>query len=218
MISPMSLPRFLFPVTVAVVAVCVGIALIWDGAGTNPATAAPTVEAAAAPQATTSTVYPRAITSDSILWGNRGTYYGRGWWVDVESERQAYTRGAQGKRSHWEAVKEIAAQVTSSFVVVDNAWGVTDAEWEMFIRDTAAVLDDDVCLVFVAPVFHPDWGTERASIVARRAAILRDAITDQPCHMVIPWDHAVARDKSLVTDGQHPSAAGALWLQRAIIG
>lgn len=190
-----------------------------------PAVTTPPVRAAAAAVnvtatvTTTPTIWPKAITSDSILWDNRGAYYGHGWWVDVESERQAYTRGAQNKRSHWEAVQEIIPQTGRTLIVVDNAWGVTDEQWRRFVGNVVALLPDDKCLVFVAPYFSAAVDLERHEIVAARAAVLREEIAKQPCHTVIPWDEAAAADPSLVKpapDGQHPTAAGATWLQQQI--
>lgn len=181
----------------------------------NP-TPKPTPSPKPAPQAT---IYPKAITSDSILWDNRGAYYGRGWWVDVESARQAYTRGARNLRSHWEAVQGIIPQTGRTLIVVDNAAGVTDEQWRRFVADTVALLPDDKCLVFVAPYFSPDVDPERHKIVAARATVLRKEITKQPCHTVIPWDEAAAKNPTFVKpapDGQHPTAAGAAWLQQQI--
>ena len=139
-------------------------------------------------------------------------------WVDTEYGRNPYTAGMAGRASTasiWPLVLD-RSRYGGWIIIQDNGVGCPDSLWERLIQQIVDETPDDRCLMFIPPVFHPDWNATHAAHAAARAAVMVAIATEQPVRSTIPWHVAVSNDATLVTDGQHPSTSGKIWLRRHI--
>ena len=156
------------------------------------------------------------ITGDSILRLTQSglTGLGSGVFFDVEDGRQVAVRGATGRLSSSEAVRNYLPMVAPGgvFVFQDNGAQASVSEWRSLLRSVVDTLPDDRCLIGVLPVMVAPLNAAAAQDTAVKAQVMVQEFVRQPCHDYVRWNQQVAKDKSLVYDGQHPGPAGVAWL------
>jgi hypothetical protein len=140
------------------------------------------------------------------------------YWIDVEYGRNAYTAGLGGRASHesiWDLV--LSRSQPGGFIIIqDNGLGVSDGAWEILVERIVRTTPDDRTVVFILPVFHWMWSREYHIETTVRRNIMKSIAVQQPKRCVIDWSKAVLGDRTMVYDGQHPSARGKIWLRRAL--
>jgi hypothetical protein len=163
-------------------------------------------------------------TGDSILAKVLKVRSAGGWiltadrWIDLEYGRAPYVAGLQERASTaslWPLLLG-RSQPDGWIIIQDNSLGASDYGWEALMGRIVDETPDDRCLLFIPPVFHPAWRPDLTALMQQRTLILLREAVRQPCRAIIPWDRTVLADASMVTDGQHPSLRGQIWLTRAI--
>lgn len=195
------MPRWVAAYLTAVVVVLVVVLMIADTAESSTST------------------FEVVVTGDSILRLSEGGILGPGRFVDAEDGRQVNVRGTSGRMTSTEAVRWLTPMVQPGgwFVFQDNGAQATQAEWRTLLKEVVQRLPDDRCLLGVLPVFTAPPAAQATFLdTAAKANIMVEEFAAQPCHDYVRWNQKVLYSpegsSTWVYDGQHPTAAGALWL------
>lgn len=140
------------------------------------------------------------------------------YWIDTEYGRNAYTYGLRRSHSHesiWDLVAS-RSQPGGFLIIQDNGLGVSDYAWRVLLERIVRDTPSDRTIIFILPVFHWLWRADLHNETTVRRRIMLEVAATRPRRQIIDWSKAVLGDKTMVTDGQHPSARGKIWLQRAI--
>lgn len=141
-------------------------------------------------------------------------------WINTEHGRNAWTAGMANQASLasiWPLV--LARSQRNGFIVIqDNGLGVSDSAWTILLQRIVDETPDDRTLVFILPCFHWLWNAQYHNQTTVRRRIMSNIATQHRRRVVIDWSKAVLGDRTMVYDGQHPSARGRIWLQRALRG
>jgi hypothetical protein len=140
------------------------------------------------------------------------------YWIDTEYGRNAYTYGLRRSHSH-ESIFGLVlsrSQPGGFILVEDNGLGVSDYAWRVLLERIVAETPEDRKIIFILPVFHWMWRRDLHIETTIRRQIMMEVAVTRRNRQIIDWSKAVLGDRTMVTDGQHPSARGKIWLQRAI--
>jgi hypothetical protein len=140
------------------------------------------------------------------------------YWIHAEYGRNAYTAGLLNSHSH-ESIYDLVlarSQPRGFIIVEDNGLGVTDHGWRVLLERIVRDTPTDRKIIFILPVFHWLWRADLHNETTIRRRIMLEVAATRQNRQIIDWSKAVLGDRTMVTDGQHPSARGKIWLQRAI--
>lgn len=157
-------------------------------------------------------------TGDSILHLVRPSIGAPDRWFDTEQGRDAYTPGNMGRASTltiWPTVLR-SSQPGGWVIIQDNGMHVTESRWRDLMRLIVTQLPDNRCLLGVFPVYLARFDQALSTDAARKATIMAQEFSRQPCHSFVYWNSAVLANSNLVYDGQHPNTYGIQWLAARI--